>query len=150
MTLINYLLFGILTGSFSVFIVQICFDRGNIFRKYYNFITYLFSLETKKTTKSVYIAYRKRNITGIEDTSRPKNYDAIVVDRPVFSKNKYIWLYKVLGGCVYCFGTWICIAFYFMCYTCNISIMYFCFLFLTIGANYVGTLIALKLGEWKK
>jgi hypothetical protein len=27
-------------------------------------------------------------------------------------KNKYQWLFKVLGGCVYCFGTWVFIVLY--------------------------------------
>lgn len=55
-------------------------------------------------------------------------------------------LFKVLGGCIYCFGTWVYIVFYII-----FNIYYslpFMFLFLGMGINYISIDILNKnLGE---
>jgi hypothetical protein len=42
-----------------------------------------------------------------------------------------LWLYKVLGGCTYCYGTWIFIIFYMSVFPLS------WFLLIGIGFNYV-------------
>jgi hypothetical protein len=80
-------------NSFFVFFIDFCFNEGNIFEKYY-----------------VWISKFKNE--------RPK-------------------IYKVLGGCIYCFGSWIYIGIYLL-----FNLYYplpFIFIFLGLGINYIIT-----------
>ena len=54
------------------------------------------------------------------------------------------WLFKPLGGCVFCFGTWVCIVFMALF---HVKLLYFP---LGIGINYFTILVTLKINDlWK-
>ena len=57
------------------------------------------------------------------------------------------WLSMPLGGCVFCFGTWVNIIAFVLTYQLDLRPVYFVSLFLCIGANYLGTVITLKLSN---
>jgi hypothetical protein len=134
--MINLILFCFGTASLTMFLDK-CFEKGMIFRKYYNWITYWFYLERKKVGK-VLIPYKPRWSAcptleiSMCDMAGSMNSPKIII-RPRFIKNKYIWLYKILGGCPYCFGTWIFVLFFFLL---RLETLQFG-LFLGIGINYV-------------
>jgi hypothetical protein len=62
------------------------------------------------------------------------------------SKNcfSYDGLYKILGGCIYCNGTWIAILFYLICFydTFDVRLLLLC-----IGSNYLWIELWLKIKE---
>lgn len=65
---------------------------------------------------------------------------------PKFTKNPYQWLFKVLGGCVYCFGTWVAIVFYMIVLgDFRTLIPTIIGLFLFIGMNYFWTEVIQKI-----
>ena len=97
MNLCSLMVICLLTASMSQFLDK-CFQKGMIFRKYYNLICYWLWLP-KKTNK----AY----IKWIARYSVRQKQNISVFYRPIFTINKYQWLFKVLGGCIYCFSTWI-------------------------------------------
>lgn len=90
--MINLILFCFGTAGFTLFL-DMCFKKGMIFRKYYNWITYWFYIDRIKWVDLYYGG----------NTPNPFR---------IKKKNKFVWLWKVLGGCVYCFGTWVFIIFY--------------------------------------
>jgi hypothetical protein len=51
------------------------------------------------------------------------------------------WIFKPLGGCVYCFGTWVCIVFMALF---HVKLLYFP---LGIGINYFAILATLKIND---
>lgn len=53
-----------------------------------------------------------------------------LIERVFFKK--HIWLFKVLGGCVYCFSTWVFVLFFFWMRSETKLVE----LFLGIGINY--------------
>lgn len=86
-----------MTAALSLFL-QLCMEKGMIFRKWYNLITFYLWLPKKsqyKGGKYLYPVYDKRTDVWL-----------------VVYKNQNQGLFKILGGCVYCFGTWVFITFY--------------------------------------
>ena len=51
-----------------------------------------------------------------------------------------LWLYKILGGCVFCFGTWVFICTYLIFGSVN-----FAFIPIGIGLNYVWIKLLIKI-----
>lgn len=119
MSLCSLMVFCLLTASMSLFLDK-CFQKGMIFRKYYNLITYWFWLPKKKT---VFVSYPPKTVINkiIREANEglrkfkhscDRHYaDPFWTPRPIFIENKLQWLFKILGGCVYCFGTWVYITF---------------------------------------
>lgn len=123
---IHVISLSLMTGSFSMFLDK-CMEKGMILRKYYNLICYCFWLP-KKGIGQVLIPFVRRG----EGAPVAK-----IIIRPRFTKNKYQWLFKVLGGCVYCFGTWVAIVFYLVVLNDSRNIIPSLIgLFLFIGMNY--------------
>jgi hypothetical protein len=119
--LIQLILFCLGTAALSQFL-QLCYGKGMIFRKYHNLIAYWFYLHKKvRTCTQKYIG----------DLYLGCEIKTVIV------RNKYQWLYKLLGGCVYCQGTWIFIVFYLlMIYPFSGFIPAFVGLSLGCGINY--------------
>jgi hypothetical protein len=63
-----------------------------------------------------------------------KYYELILNNLPV-------WLFKPLGGCVFCFGTWVCIAFMALFHMKLLLIP------LGLGVNYFTILLTTKLKD---
>ncbi len=102
MNLCNLMALCLLTASMCHFLVK-CMEKGMIFRGYYNWITYWLWLSKKKIKKDVRIKYCPRNL--MEPVH--KISDVITINSPIFKSNKYQWLWKPLGGCIYCFSVYI-------------------------------------------
>ena len=73
-------------GAFSSIFLLFCFEYGNIFSCYYRIITAYF-----------YYGLKRKNGIWI----RPKRV-----------KKYKIWLFKILGGCVYCNNVYLTTALY--------------------------------------
>lgn len=93
--MIELILFCIGTASFSSFL-DMTFQKGMIFRKYYSFITYWLFLPKKWN----YLQSRG------EPGSKIVSFKIV----QIYTRNKYQWLWKILGGCVYCFSAWVYIV----------------------------------------
>lgn len=134
--MINLILFCFGTAALTVFL-DMTFQKGMIFRKYYNLITYWFYLPSKKYKLIIsedYVIYFSRLpkslVLSLKESLEERHN--IFKRSPCFQKNKFIWLYKVLGGCSFCFGTWIYLIGYI------VSIADFSYLIvLGIGINHV-------------
>jgi hypothetical protein len=108
-----------------------CMEKGMIFRRYYNWITYWLWLPNKE----IMISGRTT------ETLYAWSY---------FHKNKYQWLWKILGGCVFCFGTWIFIVLYLVVSSLNqYSIPTLIGLFLGMGMNYFWIEVINKIKKWQ-
>lgn len=153
------ILLSLMTGSFSCFLDR-CMEKGMILRKYYSLICYYFWLPRKsKKHKSVMVKHQPRTITvGIPPAgmlgneglgflnSISETTNTWVYIKPKFIKNKYQWLFKVLGGCVYCFGTWVAIVFYLGVLNDPSNLIATLIgLFLFIGMNYFWIEVILKI-----
>lgn len=105
-----------MTAGLSMFLDK-SMEKGMIFRKYYNLICYYFWLPKKEEIRF--------------------DFKGLKLVIPDFTKNKYQWLFKVLGGCVYCFGTWVFIVFYLVVASNILTLIPLIIgLFLGIGMNY--------------
>lgn len=126
--MISLILFTLGTAALSVFL-DFCMEKGNIFRWWYSFITYWLYVMPKK---GYVYKYRNGHIPKYWSNSHPSYYKKIKL--PSFIKH----LYKPLGGCIYCFGTWVFIVL-FLCWSSqnSYSIHTFVSLFLGIGLNYI-------------
>jgi hypothetical protein len=85
--MINLILFCMGTASLTMFL-NVCMQKGMIFRRYYNLITYWFALPRNKP--------RSCKIT---------REGQVLYRYPRFIKSSYFWLWKMLCGCYYCYGT---------------------------------------------
>jgi hypothetical protein len=124
--MINLILFCFGTASLTLFL-DMCMEKGMIFRKYYNWITYWFYLPNNK------LRSYKVSLPGLN----------VLYAYPRFVKNEYTWLWKVLGGCNRCFGSWLFICTYLVTIILETSVFtYNSFILavygiLGIGFNYV-------------
>lgn len=138
----NLILLCFATAGLTVFL-DTCFQKGMIFRRYYNWITYWFSLDTKTSKPQWYVESITETACVVDGVTYTGGGLAEYVMRPVFKKNKYQWLWKILGGCTYCFGTWIFICTYLISPIQSESLQpcrfcYFAFMgILGIGINHV-------------
>lgn len=133
MNLCSLTVFCLLTASMSLFLDK-CFQKGMIFRKYYNLITYWFWLPSKKTDYLVPAIGFIGLVYGFKEQD--------IIRRPLFTENKFQWLFKILGGCIYCFGTWIYIVLFCFSSRAEISLLG---LILGIGLNYFLIEVLLKI-----
>jgi len=124
------ILLCICTGFLSCFI-DMCFERGMIFRKYYNFIYYWFALGRIKRLQNTKVYF-----TGCDDKIKTEN-----TVKNILVKNRFVWLFKPLGGCVFCFGTWVCIIFLLLFHVKPLMIP------LGLGVNYFTILLTNKLKD---
>lgn len=124
MNLCNLLLFCLGTASLSQFVMK-CQERGMIFRKLRNWREYWLALD-KKVIEYKYPPIPDRN--GYTEK----------VNHIGFDKNRALWLNKILGGCVYCFGTWAFIVL-FLCLASLIrcDCLTLVGLFIGLGFNYL-------------
>lgn len=99
-------LYSALTAGLAHFLT-FCMSKGNIFRKYKAFITYWFHFKPRPH-------YGRWNMSDAmigKIWSKSKYGERF----PLYTKHKeawYGWFYKPLGGCLYCFGTWLYMFFY--------------------------------------
>lgn len=121
--MISLIIFCLLTACLSVFL-DFCMEKGNIFRGYYNWLTYWLWLPIrhKSHVKKAHAVYSA--ICG-QVSRRPK---------PLRYKRRLSFLYKPLGGCVNCFGTWVFIVLFFFLHRENTLQLG---LFLGLGVNYI-------------
>jgi hypothetical protein len=154
MNLCSLTVFCLLTASMSLFMDK-CFQKGMIFRKYYNLIAYWFWLPSKKT---VFVSYPPKTLVNkiiretIEGLRKSKHdsdrhyADPFWTPRPIFTENRFQWLFKILGGCIYCFSTWIFIGLYLLIVSdiqhLRLSLIG---LILGIGLNYFWIEVLLKI-----
>lgn len=136
--MIQLILFCFGTACLTLFL-DMCFQKGMIFRKYYNWITYWLYLPVKKTSNEWQIKGGPDYHTTVTCSSGISNVsfyrcDQVTIKRPKFIKNEFIWLWKILGGCSYCFGTWAFIALFFFLHRAETNLFE---LFQGIGINYV-------------
>jgi hypothetical protein len=94
--MIDLVLFCFGTASLTLFL-DMCMEKGMIFRKYYNWITYWLSLDKREVTFTM----RGFDVSNIKI-------------RYIYQKNQFVWLWKILGGCSLCFGTWLFICTYLL------------------------------------
>jgi hypothetical protein len=131
MNLCSLMVFCLLTASISQFLDK-CFQKGMILRKYYNLICYWFWLPSKK---SIVVNCYWKEIPGTCG-----GWEKILVYNVAFDKNRYQWIFKILGGCIYCFGTWVFICTYLTAAIFILSVktdILLIFGFMGIGLNYV-------------
>jgi hypothetical protein len=139
--MINLILFCLGTASLTHFL-SMCFQKGMIFRKYYNWITYWFALDKESGYKNIFIKRPtiKSNVippagilTGgfLEELMNPEPVKWYYGARR-YKKNDKVWLWKVLAGCYFCYGTWVFIVLYLLTMQ-GISTQ----ILLGIGFNYV-------------
>jgi hypothetical protein len=137
--------FCLMTASMSLFLDK-CFQKGMIFRKYYNLIAYWFWLP-----KRLYKVIKCEPYAALGIVVQVSAWQAgLHYWRPIpaFKTNKLQWLFKILGGCIYCFGTWVYIITFLIT---SIFIMssrvdsLALFGFLGIGLNYFFIEVILKI-----
>ena len=133
--MIDILIFSIATGLLSAFIVEQCFVKGGVFRKYHNIIKYHFELDRKTVKKHIEIKFT--SIVGRKE----KLSTTVVTLIPVFTKNPLRWFYNPLGGWVFCFGTWVYIVLYCAYTGLDANIIF------GLGGNYLAILFALKMNQ---
>lgn len=90
--------FAILGASLSVFL-SFCFEYGNIFSAYYRAIT-------------AYLRYGliKKNKYFI---------------RPSYIPKYKIWLFKILGGCIFCNNVYLVTGIYIIAFLANLTLTHF-------------------------
>lgn len=118
--ILELILFTLCTASLSMFLIK-CMEKGMIFRKYYNWITYWLWLDKKEYKVVVKSTNDLQKVVRASFNDQFFNLRTRQYDLPeamfwnyttIFIPNKYQWLWKILGGCQYCFGTWMFIALY--------------------------------------
>lgn len=115
-----------------------------IFRFYYNWITYWLRLSKKETipgegyilcSASLDELHKTKGIGYVIDYLSKAN--DLLDDQIIFIPNRFVWLWKPLGGCIFCFGSWIYIIISLL-FTNNLPfISQFITLFLGLGTNYL-------------
>ncbi len=121
------LLFSLLTAGLGLFF-QKCQEKGMIFRKYRNLIRYWLWLPRRGTYllgQGLWNEYIFRSFY------RERRFHKI-----------YKSFYKILGGCIYCNGTWICIIAFIICYGLDYKL-----LLLAMGGNYFWIELGIKIKQ---
>lgn len=103
-----------------------------IFRKIRNIREYWFWLPEKRIDCDAWHFYYP-----FGETKKAKA-SPVGINKVYFVPNKYEWLNKILGGCIYCFGTWV----FIVTFTLSVSqkdafIPTFVALFLGTGLNFI-------------
>jgi hypothetical protein len=132
MPYVELILLSALTGALSHF-VQLTFQKGMIFRKYYAFIFYWFHFKPRKTYGRWHLG--DALIGNIWSKSKYGNYFSLYTHSDLNKRNRFLrWFFKPLGGCIYCNGTWIFIITFSILHF-PFSLTEFVLLFLGMGAN---------------
>lgn len=130
---VSMLLFSAGTAALSCFL-KMTFQKGMIFRKYYSCITFWLWLIPQRRKNRYWSEVKE----VLRRSSSPQHHYRIRY-KAKYAYRVAKWIYKPIGGCVYCFGTWINIFFFFWMFPGSWLLIFF-----SVGFNYVFTNIYLK------
>jgi hypothetical protein len=103
--LYSSILVAAISAPLSLFLSEIAFARGMIFRRYLALVVYWFDYKPRARG----LEYRAEGVLFDSRFCRGWIPNRLEIKR--YSPPRWwSWFYKPLGGCVYCFSTWIAIA----------------------------------------